>query len=172
MNMNGDTTGYYLCITDRGEPLSVLPGRVYRVLEPRLRDGGDSLRVVDEVGEDYLYPRDWFLKLDVPVEMSGLLEAALGGNEIEATYHDDGEDASLPVACVLCRRAGDNSGSLVRGRVYELLHQESGERPECVRIVDEHGDPASYPRGWFEPVELSQPLSREMHDAEYATAHA
>jgi hypothetical protein len=39
--------------------------KVYEVLEDRSAEAHGHLRVVDESGEDYLYPQEWF----VPVEL-------------------------------------------------------------------------------------------------------
>ncbi len=43
-------------------------GKLYVVLPPEPRDGLDDIRVVDESGEDYLYPSSWFVEVDVPEE--------------------------------------------------------------------------------------------------------
>lgn len=48
----------------RDEEADLVVGAVYRVLSPERNDRLADIRIVDESGEDYLYPRDWF----VPVE--------------------------------------------------------------------------------------------------------
>jgi hypothetical protein len=40
-------------------------GKSYKVLKPLKNDPAYMFRIVDEEGEDYLYPRKWF----VPVEL-------------------------------------------------------------------------------------------------------
>jgi hypothetical protein len=40
---------------------------VYRVLEDEKADLAGYLRVIDESGEDYLYPADYFVLLDLPL---------------------------------------------------------------------------------------------------------
>jgi len=54
-----------ICIQNKGaEDLEVR--KVYRVL-PDARAAKDRLiRVIDESGEDYLYPAEWFDAVDVP----------------------------------------------------------------------------------------------------------
>ncbi|HEY0376780.1 MAG TPA: hypothetical protein VGC87_07475 [Pyrinomonadaceae bacterium] len=47
--------------------------KIYRVLPDEAAAGDDLRRVVDESGEDYLYPADYFL----PIELSKDLEKAL-----------------------------------------------------------------------------------------------
>ncbi|HEX9000075.1 MAG TPA: hypothetical protein VGB07_09260 [Blastocatellia bacterium] len=39
---------------------------VYRVLPDEKAAEADYLRIVDESGEDYLYPADYFILLDLP----------------------------------------------------------------------------------------------------------
>jgi hypothetical protein len=57
---------YVLCTDNREYPASLERGKVYRTLEdPRAARHG-LLRVVDESGEDYLYPRDRFVRITLP----------------------------------------------------------------------------------------------------------
>jgi len=46
--------------------VSLLLGKVYQVLRPQPKDWPTWLRVVDEDGEDYLYPADRFVEVDLP----------------------------------------------------------------------------------------------------------
>ncbi|MEX0653985.1 MAG: hypothetical protein WD534_04405 [Phycisphaeraceae bacterium] len=54
------TDQYVVCLTDRGSELTVMKGRLYCVVKPEVNDSPADLRVIDEEGEDYLYPRAWF----------------------------------------------------------------------------------------------------------------
>src|SRR5437867_4094104 len=58
------SAGYVLCVTNRRYPASLELLKVYRALrdDAARRDG--FVRVIDESGEDYLYPKDYF----VPIE--------------------------------------------------------------------------------------------------------
>ena len=40
--------------------------KIYEVLEDRDAEPHEMIRVIDESGEDYLYPRDWFLAIQLP----------------------------------------------------------------------------------------------------------
>ena len=40
--------------------------KIYEVLEDRDAEPHDLMRVIDESGEDYLYPRQWFLPIQLP----------------------------------------------------------------------------------------------------------
>lgn len=53
-----------VCIANKGNEISLRIGKAYRVLPPLRSDPAGRMRVVDEEGEDYLYPAEWF----VPVE--------------------------------------------------------------------------------------------------------
>jgi hypothetical protein len=68
---------FAVCINDSEYPASLELHKIYRVLldEEAAQDG--DIRVIDESGEDYLYPVDWFVFVKVPhqVEQS-LLHAA------------------------------------------------------------------------------------------------
>jgi len=60
-----------------GYPSSLELHKIYRVIpdEHALADG--DIRVVDEGGEDYLYPAKWFAEIKLPLEVQeSLLHAA------------------------------------------------------------------------------------------------
>ena len=61
-----------------GDPKNVdlIFGKVYRVLTPLKLDPERDLRIVDESGEDYLYPADWFAAIEVPLKVRRALAAA------------------------------------------------------------------------------------------------
>ena len=55
-----------MCIANEGPEGSLERKKVYALL-PDARAEADSLvRVVDEDGEDYLYPAAWFVAVEVP----------------------------------------------------------------------------------------------------------
>lgn len=58
---------FALCVKDGGYPASLEVRKIYRVLpDPDARRHG-LLRVVDESGDDYLYPEDLFVPIELPV---------------------------------------------------------------------------------------------------------
>ena len=65
-----------ICIRNKGaEDLELR--KVYRVL-PDARAAKDGLiRVIDESGEDYLYPADYFVPVELPREAERALSSAL-----------------------------------------------------------------------------------------------
>ena len=67
---------FAVCINNSEYPASLELHKIYRVLpdEDAERDG--DLRVIDESGEDYLYPADYFMMLELPHEVQrALLQA-------------------------------------------------------------------------------------------------
>jgi hypothetical protein len=68
-----DTTHFAICIHN-GEYAGTLELRkVYEVIEDSVAAKRDFLRVIDESGEDYLYPQSWFVPVAVPKSVEQLL---------------------------------------------------------------------------------------------------
>lgn len=59
---------YALCIRNRGYKASLDVRKVYPVLSDATAARRGLLRVVDESGEDYLYPAEFFVPIVVPRE--------------------------------------------------------------------------------------------------------
>ena len=57
---------FVVCIENSGYPASLELHKIYRVVPDKeaMREG--DLRVVDESGEDYLYPAEWFAPVELP----------------------------------------------------------------------------------------------------------
>ena len=67
---------YMLCVANRGFRASLMVRRVYRVLpDPDAEERG-LVRVVDESGEDYLYPERLFVAIELPRGASKAFRAA------------------------------------------------------------------------------------------------
>jgi len=63
--MSTRRAGFALCIENRGaEDLEIR--KIYRVLPDKAATATGYLRVIDESGEDYLYPDDYFVRLELP----------------------------------------------------------------------------------------------------------
>jgi hypothetical protein len=60
---------FAVCIKNTGYPSSLELHKIYRVIpdDGAAKDG--DIRVVDESGEDYLYPAKWFAELKLPQEI-------------------------------------------------------------------------------------------------------
>lgn len=64
-------------MNNAGYPASLELHKVYRVLTDEDAEADSDLRVIDESGEDYLYPAEYFVLVNLPqaVEKSLLQEA-------------------------------------------------------------------------------------------------
>ena len=60
---------FVVCINNSEYPASLELHKIYCVLpdEEAAQDG--DVRIIDESGEDYLYPAEWFVLIDVPHEV-------------------------------------------------------------------------------------------------------
>jgi hypothetical protein len=67
-------TQFAVCIDNSQYPVSLELHKVYRVLPDAdaARDG--DLRIIDESGEDYLYPADYFVMIDLPRGIKHVLQ--------------------------------------------------------------------------------------------------
>jgi hypothetical protein len=74
---NSAVSLFAVCINNSEYPASLELHKIYRVIpdEEAALDG--DMRVIDESGEDYLYPAEWFVLVELPevVEQS-LLQVA------------------------------------------------------------------------------------------------
>ncbi len=59
---------YLFCISNRGYKASLIRRRVYRLLADSSASREGLVRVVDESGEDYLFPRRLFIEIELPPE--------------------------------------------------------------------------------------------------------
>jgi len=57
---------FVVCINNAGYPASLELHKIYRVLVDAAAARDGDVRVVDESGEDYLYPSEWFAALALP----------------------------------------------------------------------------------------------------------
>lgn len=77
MKKKQPATQFAVCINTADYPASLEPHKIYRVITDEDAAADGDMRIVDESGEDYLYPQDWFVIVALPqaVETS-LLRAA------------------------------------------------------------------------------------------------
>jgi hypothetical protein len=57
---------FVVCIENKKYPASLEFGKIYRVMEDKKAEEHKMLRVVDESGEDYLYPETYFVAIQLP----------------------------------------------------------------------------------------------------------
>jgi len=59
---------FVLCLKSGTYKASLQPRKVYRVLDDAKAEKDSLLRVVDESGEDYLFPAKLFVAINVPAK--------------------------------------------------------------------------------------------------------
>ena len=67
---------FVICISNEGYPASLDVRRVYRVAPDAEAEKSGHVRIIDEFGEDYLYPRDMFVPIEVPEPAAKAFESA------------------------------------------------------------------------------------------------
>jgi len=58
-----------VCIQNKDYEASLQLRRIYRTVRDERASSAQFLRVIDESGEDYLYPRDFFWPIAIPKEV-------------------------------------------------------------------------------------------------------
>jgi hypothetical protein len=66
-----------ICIRNDDYPASLEKGKVYRVLPDAVAARRGYLRVIDESGEDYLYPNDYFVPIRLPPSVEKTVVSSL-----------------------------------------------------------------------------------------------
>jgi len=60
---------FVVCIHNAEYPASLELHKIYRVLPDEEAALEGDVRVIDESGEDYLYPAEWFVPIELPPEV-------------------------------------------------------------------------------------------------------
>lgn len=67
---------YALCVGNEGNEVSLELLKLYQIVEPEQNDPVGWLRVIDESGEDYIYPAANFVVLTLPGEVEEIVARA------------------------------------------------------------------------------------------------
>lgn len=68
---------FAICVDNKHYPASLERHKVYRVLPDKEAEAKGDLRVIDESGEDYLYPAEYFVLMELPREKATTLNKSL-----------------------------------------------------------------------------------------------
>ncbi len=63
-----DKSRFVVCIKNEGYEASLEIRKIYRVVADSEGDAKSLVRTVDESGEDYLFPADYFVPIQIPAE--------------------------------------------------------------------------------------------------------
>ena len=69
---------FVVCVRNTGYPASLELRKIYHALPDATAEAHHLVRVIDESGEDYLYPEKFFLALDLPQDVATALRRATG----------------------------------------------------------------------------------------------
>jgi hypothetical protein len=79
VNISNQSTRFAVCINNTDYPASLERHKIYQVIpDPSIEADGD-IRIIDESGEDYLYPASYFVMIDVPKALEASLLQNKGG---------------------------------------------------------------------------------------------
>ena len=67
---------FAICIQNEDYSVSLVLWKVYRVLPDEKAAKHQLIRIIDESGEDYLYPESWFVPIRLPQAAERALLAA------------------------------------------------------------------------------------------------
>lgn len=71
-----DVSSFVVCVRNDGFPASLETRKIYEILPDPEASASGMARVIDESGEDYLYPAAWFIPIQLNVELRSALKAA------------------------------------------------------------------------------------------------
>ena len=75
--MNEKHRHFAVCIRNEDHEESLELKKIYELLDDPKAEEHNMVRVIDEEGEDYLYPREWFLPIELPQRVEeAILELA------------------------------------------------------------------------------------------------
>ena len=66
---------YVICVNSGSYKASLEPRKVYRVVNDPTAEAKALLRVIDDSGEDYLFPARLFVPIEVPVKAEPVFAA-------------------------------------------------------------------------------------------------
>ena len=70
-------TYFLLCVGDGGYPVALEARKVYRAIADMAAESHGLVRVVDESGEDYLFPSSLFVRIQVPEEAEEVFSSSM-----------------------------------------------------------------------------------------------
>jgi len=65
-----EPSDFVVCLETGDYPASLERWKVYRVLQDAEAERHGQIRVIDESGEDYLFPGAWFAPVQLPVDVA------------------------------------------------------------------------------------------------------
>ena len=57
---------FVICIKNDEYPVSLEVRKLYQIISDSDAESNQQLRVIDESGDDYLYPKEYFISVNLP----------------------------------------------------------------------------------------------------------
>lgn len=67
---------FAICVSNKGYQTSLEKRKIYQLIPDADATQHHQVRVIDESGEDYLYPEDYFIFVDLPIATQKVLLSA------------------------------------------------------------------------------------------------
>ncbi len=67
---------FVVCVDNEGYVASLEPRKLYEAIPDEVAKKHNQIRVIDESGEDYLYPLGFFLSVNLPENIEKALQMA------------------------------------------------------------------------------------------------
>lgn len=77
MRQHSPEAQFVVCINNEGYPVSLELFKIYQVIPDARSAEHRLIRVMDESGEDYLYPSDYFVSINLPQAAEQAMQEAL-----------------------------------------------------------------------------------------------
>jgi len=61
-----NSSEFVVCINNTDYPASLELHKIYRVIDDKEAEDEGDIRIIDESGEDYIYPSSYFVPIQVP----------------------------------------------------------------------------------------------------------
>lgn len=74
--MRAKTNGFAVCLRNSGFSTSLEVRKLYPFISDRDAESNSLIRIIDESGDDYLYPARFFRKLALPTDVQRALRVA------------------------------------------------------------------------------------------------
>ena len=83
-----------VCISNEGNEVSLQMWKIYKVLPDADASSEGLIRVIDETGEDYLFPEEYFAPIDLPSRLQRSFERAVRERRRATASTDETASAS------------------------------------------------------------------------------
>jgi hypothetical protein len=76
MNRQNGKIRFAVCVNNKGYEVSLERRKIYQVLPDAGAEKHGMVRIIDESGEDYLFPATWFVPIALPLATQRALRMA------------------------------------------------------------------------------------------------